>query len=90
MMTMLDPEFDPGNYGYKTFNSYISACSDIVRTDKGEYDIMLTLRAASGLWSAFSGCRTKRRCRCLMFHYQWWAYLRAFLYKNALTLLKIH
>jgi hypothetical protein len=39
MMTMLDPEFDPGNYGYKTFNSYISACSDIVRTDKGEYDM---------------------------------------------------
>jgi hypothetical protein len=44
MMTRLNPGFDPANYNFQTFNAFLGACSDIIRSFKGEYDIMIALR----------------------------------------------
>ena len=44
MMTRLDPGFDSANYGFQTFNAFVAACSDVIRSFKGEYDVMIALR----------------------------------------------
>lgn len=44
MMTRLDPGFDPANYNFQTFNAFITACNDVIRSFKGEYDMMIALR----------------------------------------------
>ena len=44
MLVRLDPTFDEGNYGFKTFSKLMEACGDIIRMEKGEFDIMVSLR----------------------------------------------
>lgn len=49
MMTRLDPGFDPANYSFQTFNSFLAACDDVIRSFKGEYDTMLALKNPADL-----------------------------------------
>jgi uncharacterized LabA/DUF88 family protein len=44
MLIRLEPTFDEGNYGFSTFTGLMDACSDIIDTEKGEYDILVSLR----------------------------------------------
>lgn len=44
MLIRLEPTFDEGNYGFSTFTSLMDACSDIIDTEKGEYDILVSLK----------------------------------------------
>lgn len=43
MMVRLDPEFDPGNYNFSTFNAFLVACTDVIKTEKGDHDILISL-----------------------------------------------
>ncbi len=36
MMVRLDPSFDEGNYGYKTFTQFVEECHDVVEIQKDE------------------------------------------------------
>lgn len=49
MMTRLDPSFDEGDFGYKTFAEFLNACDDIISITGGVYDHIVALRGtASG------------------------------------------
>lgn len=43
MMSRLDPEFDPGNYNFATFNAFLTACSDVIQSRRGDYDLLISL-----------------------------------------------
>lgn len=47
MMVRIDSEFDPVNFGFRTFNQLLSACSDLIEIRRGEYDEMVYLREGS-------------------------------------------
>jgi hypothetical protein len=44
MMVRLDSEFDPADYGFKSFSAFLGACSDVIGTKRGEFDEMIFLK----------------------------------------------
>jgi len=47
MMVRLDSEFDPADYGFKTFNEFLAVCGDLIEIRRGEHDEVLSLRPAT-------------------------------------------
>ena len=43
LMARLDPTFDEGNYGLRSFSAFLRACSDVVQAERGEDDYTVAL-----------------------------------------------
>ena len=43
MMARLDPTFDEGNYGMRSFSAFLGACPDVVRVERGDADYLVAL-----------------------------------------------
>lgn len=46
LLIRVDSTFDEGNYGFKTFSDFLTACDDILSFEKGEHDLIISLKDA--------------------------------------------
>lgn len=46
LLIRVDSTFDEGNYGFKSFSDFLTACGDILSFEKGKHDLIISLKDA--------------------------------------------
>ena len=47
MMMKLDPSFDEGNYGFRSFSEFLKECADTIKIEQGKHDYHISLKVLS-------------------------------------------
>ncbi len=47
LLIRIDSTFDEGNYGFQTFSDFLNSCDDILDFEKGEHDLIISLKDSS-------------------------------------------
>lgn len=47
MMMKLEPSFDEGNFGFRSFSEFLKECADTIRVEQGKHDVHISLKSGS-------------------------------------------